>query len=162
MDKSSSIKEKEIIDSIESLDLSKTNDSFIKSSQNAIKLISLNLQSDFPKKDNFEDLVNKYYFPIINKILGKIPNFIDKKINNYDNNFIFILSQLYGDIYLNAKKIKSILEESKFREIIQKLFKNYNMYSFELLLCLLMMKFFQKNSVKAILSYFLMMMKMIK
>ena len=130
---SSYIKEDEIIDSIQSLNSSKADEIFLKYAKETTKLITLFLQSQNANKDNFEDLINKYYFPIINKILDKIPNFIDKKKYNYNNDFIIILEQLYDSIYLIFSKMKSILEENKCKEIVEKFFKNYNIHSYELL-----------------------------
>ena len=133
LESSSYIKEDEIIDSIQSLNSSKTDEIFLNCAKETIKLITLFLQSQNANKDNFEDLINKYYFPIINKILDKIPNFIDKKKYNYNNDFIIILEQLYDSIYLIFSKMKSILEENKCKEIVEKFFKNYNIHSYELL-----------------------------
>ena len=89
------IKKEQIIDSIENLNSSKTDDIFLISAKDIIEQITLFLQSEFVNKDNYQDLINKYYFPTLNKILSKIPNFIDKKNYNYNYDFILILEQLY-------------------------------------------------------------------
>ena len=111
MNTSFSIKEEEIIDSIESLNSSKTDEIFLKSAKDTIELITLFLQSEFANKDNFQDLIIKYFNPTLNKIMSKIPNFIDKKNYNYNYEFILILEQLYNNMYLIVRKMKSILKK---------------------------------------------------
>ena len=63
------IKKEQIIDSIENLNSSKTDDIFLISGKDIIEQITLFLQSEFVNKVNYQYLINKYYFPTLNKIL---------------------------------------------------------------------------------------------
>jgi hypothetical protein len=62
-----------------------------------------------------------------------VPNFLDPKKNYYNNEFISILKNLFDGFYTNLSKTRGILEASKRKEIAIKFFREYGVYSYELI-----------------------------
>ena len=128
------ISEEDFIKEFESLNLSLKKDDFITVSKKNLTLIILLLSRTKDDKKKYNELIEKYFIPIMNKILKKIPTFIDKNLNIYNNDFITILKCLYHDFYINFENMRNIFDKKERKELSLKLLKEYYLYSYELLL----------------------------
>ena len=82
--------------------------------------------------NNYEELFNKNYIPIINKILQNFSDFIDERNNIYNNDFIRFLGYLYHCLYRLLDKIYLKNGKEKRKEIGLKLFNEYGKYIYQL------------------------------
>ena len=119
------ISEEDFIKEFESLNLSLKKDDFITVSKKNLTLIILLLSRKKDDKKKYNELIEKYFIPIMNKILKKIPTFIDKNLNIYNNDFITILKCLYHDFYINFENMRNIFDKKERKELSLKLFKEY-------------------------------------
>ena len=106
---------------------------FLQTSKSIILLCSSLLSSNSAETSNYEELLNNYYIPIVNTIFANVPNYLDPKNNIYNNEFIFILKLLFDGFFFNLSKMKSILEIEKRKDILFQFFREYGLYSYELL-----------------------------
>ena len=106
---------------------------FLKIGKSVILICSALLSSKSADKDNYENLIDNYYIPIINIIFGNVPNYINPKNNIYNNEFISLLKYLFDGFYSNLSKMRGILEPEKRKDISIKFFREYGMYSYELI-----------------------------
>ena len=118
-----------LLDSINS----SSNENFLQISKSVIISCSSLLTSKSAQNNNYIDLTNKYYIPIINIIFRNVSKYIDPKNNSYNNDFICVLKHLYEGFYTNLLKMKSILDTGERKEIASKFFSEYGTYSYELL-----------------------------
>ena len=118
-----------LLDSINS----SSNDNFLQISKSVIISCSSLLTSKSAQNNNYIDLINEYYIPIIDIIFKNVPKFIDPKTNFYNNDFICILKYLYEGFYTNLLSMKSILEIEKRKEMAFQFFSKYGDYSYDLL-----------------------------
>ena len=118
-----------IFDSIKS----STSENFLQISKSVIILCSSLIFSKEADSENYEELINKYYFPIINIIFKNVSNYLDPKNNLYNNDYISVLRHLYEGFYSYLQKAKIISDIKKIKEIAFKFFSQYGMYSYELI-----------------------------
>ena len=81
--------------------------------------------------DLYEKILNQYFFPIVNKILGFAKNYINLENNIFNNNYLSILKKLF-DYFYNILAHFSTLSEQK-RNVNISFFKNYMKIYYELL-----------------------------
>jgi len=108
-------------------------DDFLFVARIVILLNSTFLSSKNVNQDNYEDIMNKFYIPTINIIFKNVNNFLDPKNNKYNNDFIIILKYLYDGFFINLSKMKTIFDTEKIKNIVLHFFREYGMYSFELM-----------------------------
>ena len=110
-----------------------TNEFYLKTAKSVIILTSTLLTSGKANTNNYEQLINDYYIPIINNIFLNVPNYLDPKNNIYNIEFIIILKILLEGFFQNLVKIKSSYPKDKIKEIAMKFFREYGNYCFELI-----------------------------
>lgn len=110
-----------------------TTDNFLQTGKIVILLCTSLLSSKSANQDNYVEILNNYYLPIVNIVFAKVPNFLDPKKNYYNNEFISILKFLFDGFYTNLSKTRGILEASKRKDIAIKFFREYGVYSYELI-----------------------------
>ena len=110
-----------------------TKENFLNISKNVILLCTSLLSSKSAQNQNYDELINKYYIPIINIVFKNVPNFIDPKNNIYNNDFFCILKLLYEGFYYNLIRMKEISDIKTRKNIAFRFFLEYGMYSYELL-----------------------------
>ena len=108
-------------------------DNFLIIGKSVILICSSLLSSKSVDKDNYEEILTNYYIPIINIIFEKVSNFIQPKNNIYNNEFISLLKYLFDGFYSNLSKMRGILDVEKRKDISLKFFKEYGLYSYELI-----------------------------
>ena len=106
---------------------------FLITSKKVILLTTSLLTTKSANNSNFEELINKYYFPIVNIIFSNVPNYIDPKKNYYNEEFISILKYLFDGFYSCLSKMRGIFGIDKRKEIASLFFKEYGLYSYELI-----------------------------
>ena len=97
-----------------------------------VNFISIILIVIINNKKKYEELFNKNYIPIINKIFQNFSDFIDERNNKYNNDFICLLRYLYGCFYRLLDKIPLNNGKEKRKEIGIKLFNEYGKYIYQL------------------------------
>jgi len=112
---------------------SETKDNFLQTGKIVILLCTSLLSSKSANQGNYLEILNNYYLPIVNIVFANVPNFLDPKKNYYNNDFISILKNLFDGFYTNLSKTRGILEASKRKEIAIKFFREYGVYSYELI-----------------------------
>ena len=112
---------------------SETKENFLQTAKTCILLSTSLLTSKSANNNNYEELLNEYYLPIINQVFSNVPNFLDPKNNVYNNDFITILKFLFDGFYTNLSKMRGIVEVEKRKEIAFKFFREYGLYSYELI-----------------------------
>ena len=131
MDNSINLSKNKLNESLNSLNSSKSDENFLNAAQLSIDLVSSPTMSKFIK-DNYEEFILNYYFPIIDKIFEKIPNFIDNINKKYNKDFILILNNLYDNIYFKFQEMKYILDNNIYKEKIELFFEKYRKITYEL------------------------------
>lgn len=114
-------------------------------SKSVILLSSTLFSSDIANCFNYEQLLNNYYIPITENIFSQVPIFLNPKENIYNIEFITIIKLMLEGFFLNLGRMKSIIQNSKVKEITMKFFKNYGNYCFELIQ---LMPLFDKETEK--------------
>ena len=112
---------------------SETKENFLQTAKTVILLSTSLLTSRSANNNNYEELVNNFYIPIVNQIFAKVPIFLDPKNNLYNNDFISLLKYLFDGFYTNLTKMRGIFETEKRKEICFKFFREYGLYSYELI-----------------------------
>ena len=112
---------------------SEIKENFIQTATTCILLTTTFLNSKSANKYNYEEILNDFYIPIVNKVFANTPNFLDIKNNKYNDDFIILLKYLYDGLYTNLSKIGSVLGFKKRKEIAFKFFREYGLYSYELI-----------------------------
>ena len=112
---------------------SETKDNFLQTGKAVILLSTSLLDSRSADKNNYEEIINNFYIPIVNIIFSNVQNYLDPKKNIYNNNFISMLKYLFDGFYTNLSKMKGIFGIGKRKEITLKFFREYGLYSFELI-----------------------------
>ena len=110
-----------------------TKENFLQTAKAVVLVSTSLLTSKSANNDNYIELLYNYYMPIINQIFENVQNYIDPKNNVYNNEFISILKYLFDGFYTNLSKTRGILEVEKRKEISMKFFREYGLYSFELI-----------------------------
>ena len=98
-----------------------------------ISLCSSLISSKSVDNNNYEEILNNFYIPIVNTIFSKVPKYIDPKNNIYNDNFICVLKYLYEGIHSFLTKTKRIYDFKKRKEISLKFYREYGLYSLELI-----------------------------
>ena len=109
------------------------NEFYLKTAKSVIILSSTLLTSEKANSNNYEQLINDFYIPIINNIFLNVPNYLDPKNNIYNIEFIIILKILFDGFFQNLIKMKSSYSSDKIKEIAMKFFREYGTYCFELI-----------------------------
>ena len=112
---------------------SEAKDYFLQTGKTVILLCTSLLDSRSADKNNYEEIINNFYIPIVNIVFANVQNYLDPKNNIYNNNFISILRYLFDGFYTNLSKMKGIFGIGKRKEITLKFFREYGLYSFELI-----------------------------
>ena len=112
---------------------SETKENFLQTAKTSILLSTSLLTSKSANNNNYEELLKKYYLPIINQVFSNVANFLDPKNNVYNNDFISILKFLFDGFYTNLSKMRGIVEVEKRKEIAFLFFREYGLYSYELI-----------------------------
>ena len=112
---------------------SEIKENFLITGKAVVLIATTLLSSKSANSNNYEDLINNYYIPIVNQVFANVPNFLDPKNNIYNNDFISLLKYLFDGFYTNLSKMRGILEAGKRKEIGFKFFREYGLYSFELI-----------------------------
>ena len=89
----------------------------------------------FVNKDNFEKIINVYYFDFLDIIFNNVNKYIDFEKNIFNEEYLIILDDLITDMYLNMSfcaKVKSI-DQIKYFEVMSNMFKKYGKILFELI-----------------------------
>ena len=110
-----------------------TKENFLQTGKIVILLSTAFLSSKSADTDNYEHLLNSYYIPIINIIFANVTNYINPKNNIYNEEFIILLKYLFDGLFTNLSKLRGIIEIKKRKEISIQFFKEYGLFSFELL-----------------------------
>ena len=110
-----------------------TNENFLQHVKIVILLTGTLLSSKSADANNYEKILENYYIPIINHVFDNVQNYLDPKNNIYNNEFILILKILFDGFYSNLSKTRTIFNIKKRKEIASKFFKNYGLYSLELI-----------------------------
>ena len=84
-------------------------------------------ESKIFSQDNYIKIVNDYYIVIIDSVFQNINNYIDSSKKLYNDEYICLLNNLIEDMYINLKNLLKIdfVENNKFNEIIENIFKKY-------------------------------------
>jgi hypothetical protein len=112
---------------------SASKENFLKISRIVILLCTCLLTSKSVNFQNYEEIINKYYMPIVNKIFANVKNYIDPNNNKYNNDFISVLKYVFDGFYTTLTKMRGIVGPEKRKEISFIFFREYGLYSFELL-----------------------------
>jgi hypothetical protein len=112
---------------------SETKENFLQTAKIGILLTNTLLGTKSANGDNYEQILENYYMPIVNIIFSNVSNYIDPKNNIYNNEFIVVLKLLFDGFYSNLTKTRSFYNATKRKEIASKFFKEYGSYSFELI-----------------------------
>ena len=108
------------------------NENFLIIAKFVILLSSNILSSKSADENNYIQLINDYYIPIINIIFEKVPNYINPEQNVYNIDFIIIIKIMLDGFYSNLSRMKGIIPNDKMKEIYMNFFKKYGTYCFEL------------------------------
>ena len=109
------------------------NPNFLKNIDNVILFCSSLLGTKCANQNNYKNLINNYYIPIINQVFRLVPNYIIPKDNIYNKEFIIILKDLFDGFYGNLTKMRGILPNEEKKEISLKFFREYGEYGLDLL-----------------------------
>ena len=108
-------------------------ENFIKISRIIILLCTSLLGSKSVNYENCENIIYKYYIPIVNKMFENVKNYIDPENNIYNNEFISILKYIFDGFYNILTKLRGNIEPEKRKEISLTFFREYGLYGFELI-----------------------------
>ena len=117
----------------ESKEIKETKENFLQTGKTVILLSTCLLGSRSADKNNYDELIDNFYIPIVNQIFANVPNFLDPKNNIYNNDFISLLKNLFDGFYTNLSKMKGILTPEIRKDISIKFFREYGLYSYELI-----------------------------
>ena len=112
---------------------SETKENFLQTAKTSILISTSLLTSKSANNNNYEELIKNYYIPIINQVFANVRHFLDPKNNIYNNDFISILKYLFDGFYTTLSKMRGILEVEKRKEIAFTFFREYGLYTFELI-----------------------------
>ena len=107
-------------------------ENFLQIAKSVILLSSNLLSTKSADENNYIQLINDYYIPIINIIFEKVPNYINPEQNIYNIDFIIIIKYMLDGFYSNLSRMKGIIPNDKIKEICMNFFKKYGTYCFEL------------------------------
>ena len=110
-----------------------TNEKFLSISKSVVLLSTSLFSSKCAVADNYIQLINEYYIPIINIVFSKVGIFLIPKSNIYNNEYIIILKLLLDGFYSCLSRMRSFFPNEKRKEIALKLFKDYGIYCLELI-----------------------------
>ena len=110
-----------------------TNEKFLSISKSVVLLSTSLFTSKCAGADNYIQLINEYYIPIINIVFSKVGIFLIPKSNIYNNEYIIILKLLLDGFYSCLSRMRSFFTNEKRKEIAMKLFKDYGIYCLELI-----------------------------
>ena len=119
--------------------ISHQSEKFIIISKIIIKFSSGIFDGKIIDKDNYLtiiNVVNDYYLVIIDIILKNVPDFINPKINLYNDDYFDLLIHLIDDMYKNLKiitKFNYLDTDSKFQKLIENIFNKYCPLIYELI-----------------------------
>ena len=122
-----------ILENIVKVLKSETKENYLYTAKIAILLTNTLLSSKSADADNYQHILEKYYMLIVNNIFSNVTNYIDPKNNIYNNEFILILKILFDGFYTNLSKTRGIFNYKIRKEIASKFFKEYGLYSYELI-----------------------------
>ena len=100
------------------------------------KIIGLSLAlltSKSTNSKNYENLISKYFLPIVDKILELRINYLNPEKNIFNNKYCLILKNLFDGFYNILSYLKTILLSEIFIKVCTEIFKKYWKYSFELI-----------------------------
>ena len=100
-------------------------------SQKVIEL-SVSLLTSKGISKSYEILITKFFLPIVDKIFNLGKNYIDQKMNMYNDKYILILKNLYDGFYSIFSNLNIPLH-NEYAKIFTEIFKKYWKYSFELI-----------------------------
>ena len=100
------------------------------------KVISLTaslLTSKSINSNNYENLINNYFLPMVDKIFSLGEKYINTQMNIYNESYCLIIKNLYDEFYIIFTYLNSTLKNDKFSQICIEIFKRYWKYSYELI-----------------------------
>ena len=122
-----------ILENIITILKSETKENYLQTAKIAILLANTLLSSKSADANNYQRILENYYMFIVNHIFSNVSNYIDPKNNIYNDEFILILKFLFDGFYTNLSKTRGIFDIQKRKEIARKFFKEYGLYSYELI-----------------------------
>ena len=109
------------------------NENFIETCRIVILLCSSLMSSKSVDNNNYEEILKNFYIPIVNIIFSNVSKYIDPKNNLYNNDFICLLKYLFEGFVDVLLKTRRILDFKKRKEIAFKFYREYGIYSLELI-----------------------------
>ena len=119
---------KELKEALELLNSSINEDTFLNNIKNIYQIF--NFLNSINNKEDFEDLTNNYYIPILEVIMKRIPDFINQKKNIFNIDFITSLAILYDGLYII---LRNFSENKEINEFFSKILSKYYKTSYGLL-----------------------------
>ena len=109
------------------------NEKFLSISRCVVLFSTSLLASKCSNNNNYENLINDFYIPIVNIVFSHVADFIIPKNNIYNNEYILILKLLLDGFYTILLRMKVFFPNDKRKEIAMKFFKDYGTYCLELI-----------------------------
>ena len=110
-----------------------SNEKFLSIAKSVVLLSTSLLGSKCALGDNYIQLINEYYIPIINIVFSKVGIFLIPKSNIYNIEYITILRLLLDGFYSCLSRMRSFFNNEKRKEVALKMFKDYGIYCLELI-----------------------------
>ena len=109
-----------------------TKESNILITSQKVVVLSVSLLTSKNLSKSYENLITKFFLPIVDKIFNLGKNYINPKIDLYNNTYLLILRNLYDGFYSIFSNLNMTLHDEH-TKICTKIFKKYWKYSFELI-----------------------------
>ena len=101
--------------------------------EKVIALTSSLLTSKSINLNNYENLINNYFLPMVDKIFSLGEKYINAQMNIYNEAYCLIIKNLYDQFYIIFSYLNSTLKNDKYSQICIEIFKRYWKYSYELI-----------------------------
>ena len=91
--------------------------------------------NSFVNENNFENIINVYYFDALDIIFNNAHKYIDPENNMFNEEYLIILDDLIEDMYLNMSNIgkNESIDKVKYFEVYSNMFKKYGKIIYKLI-----------------------------
>jgi len=94
--------------------------------------LSVSLLTSKSISKSYETLITKFFLPIVDKIFNLGKNYINAKMNMYNDKYLLLLRNLYDGFFSIFSNLNLTLHD-EYSKICTEIFKRYWKYSFELI-----------------------------
>ena len=109
-----------------------TKDNYILITSQKVVGLSVSLLTSKGASKSYGTLITKFFLPIVDKIFNLGKNYINPKINMFNDTYLLILKNLYDGFYNIFSNLNMTLYDEH-AKICTEIFKKYWKYSFELI-----------------------------